>query len=119
MKSAADFGAWEEHACSPALGGAARNPGGTWRRVRHRLTTRFLRPSKSVDEETVMAARVHKHDLEVRNLRWRMVDFPELTVAHGGAWLIGFLGFPRRRPTSASVGSVSTGKGLMCTDLKS
>ena len=31
--------------------------------------------------------------------------------------LTGFLGFPRRRPRSTFVGSVSTGEGLMCTDL--
>ena len=29
----------------------------------------ILRPSKSVDEKAVMAARVHEHDLEVKNLR--------------------------------------------------
>ena len=45
------------------------------------------RPSKSVDEEAVMATRVHEHDLEVRNLKQRMVDFPKLTAARGGAWL--------------------------------
>ena len=46
----------------------------------------ILRPSRSVDEEVVMAAHVHEHDLEVRNLRWRVVDFPELTAARGGTW---------------------------------
>ena len=35
----------------------------------------ILKPSKSVDEEAVMAARVHEHDLEVKNLRWRVVIF--------------------------------------------
>ena len=35
----------------------------------------ILRPSKSVDEEAVMAARVHEHNLEVRNLRRRVVIF--------------------------------------------
>ena len=29
----------------------------------------ILKPSKSVDEEAVMTARVHEHDLEVKNLR--------------------------------------------------
>ena len=71
----------------PAREGDARNPGGTWRRVRHCITTRFsgqvdwwtTRPSgRRVDQED---------DLEVRNLRWRVVDFSELTVARGGAWL--------------------------------
>ena len=35
----------------------------------------ILRPSKSVNEEAVMAARVHEHDLEVKNLRRRVVIF--------------------------------------------
>ena len=43
----------------------------------------ILRPSRSVDEEAVMAVHVHEHDLEVWNLRRRVLDFPELTVAHG------------------------------------
>ena len=70
---------------------------GAWRRSqkpRWRMEARataidhqILRPSRSVDEEAVMAAHVHEHDLEVRNLRRRVVDFPELTAAHGGAWL--------------------------------
>ena len=47
----------------------------------------ILRPSRSVDEEAVMAARVHEHDLEVKNLRRRVVDFSELTAACGDAWL--------------------------------
>ena len=47
----------------------------------------ILRPSRSVDEEAVMAAHVHEHDLEVRNLRWHVVDFSELTAARGGTWL--------------------------------
>ena len=47
-----------------------------------------------------------------------------LSEANSGAWrrmasfwLSEFLGFPRGRPRSTSVGSVSTGEGLMCTDL--
>ena len=70
---------------------------GTWRsnqkprwRVDARATAvdhQILRPSRSVDEEAVMAVRVHGHDLEVRNLRRRMVDFSELTAACGGACL--------------------------------
>ena len=35
----------------------------------------ILRPSKSVDEEAVMAARGHEHNLEVKNLRWHVVIF--------------------------------------------
>ena len=42
---------------------------------------------RSVVEEAVMAAHVHEHDLEVRNLRWRVVDFLELTATRGGTWL--------------------------------
>ena len=66
---------------------------GTWRRsqkpkwcVEARATVvdhQILRPSRSVDEEAVMAVHVHEHDLEVWNLRRRVLDFPELTVAHG------------------------------------
>ena len=58
---------------------------GVWRRrqksrwrVEARATSvdhQILRPSKSVDEETVMATRVHEHDLEVKNLRRRVVIF--------------------------------------------
>ena len=71
----------------PAREGDARNPGGAWRRVQRRMTTRFsgqvdrwmARPfGPCVDQED---------DLEVRNLRRRVVDFPELTAACGGAWL--------------------------------
>ena len=47
----------------------------------------ILRPSRSVDKEAVMAACVHEHDLKVRNLRRRVVDFLELTAARGGTWL--------------------------------
>ena len=47
----------------------------------------ILRASRSVDEEAVMAACVHEHDLEVRNLRRRVVDFLEITAVRGGAWL--------------------------------
>ena len=70
---------------------------GAWRksqkpkwRVEARATAvdhQILRPSRSMDEEVVMAVRVHEHDLEVRNLRRRVVDFPELTAERGGACL--------------------------------
>ena len=70
---------------------------GAWRRsqkprwrVEARATAvdhQILRPGRSVDEEAVMAARVHEHNLEVRNLRWCVVDFPELTAERGGACL--------------------------------
>ena len=47
---------------------------------------RNLRFCRSVDEEAVVAARVHEHDLEVKNLRWCVGDFPETTEVRGGAW---------------------------------
>ena len=48
-----------------------------WRLEAHAASFdhQILKPSKSVDEEAVMAARVHEHDLEVKNLRWRVVIF--------------------------------------------
>ena len=65
MTSAADFGAWR------------RNQKPRWRveACAAAFDHQILRPSKSVDEEAVMAARVHKHDLEVKNLRRRVVIF--------------------------------------------
>ena len=47
----------------------------------------ILKPSRLVDEEAIMATHVHEHDLEVRNLKWCMVDFSELTAARGDTWL--------------------------------
>ena len=41
---------------------------------------------RSVDEEAVVTARVHGHDLEVKNLRRHVGDFPETTEVRGGAW---------------------------------
>ena len=57
--------------------------------VAHATTVdhQILRPSRLVDEEAVMEARVHEHDLEVRNLRWCVVDFSELTTVRGDACL--------------------------------
>ena len=70
---------------------------GAWRRSqkpRWRVEARaiavdhqILKPSRSEDEEAVMAACVHEHDLEVRYLRWPVVDFLELIAARGGVWL--------------------------------
>ena len=60
-----------------------RNPGGAWRRVRRLMTTRF---SCQVDRWTKRPSgwRVDQEDdLEVRNLRRRLVDFPELIAARG------------------------------------
>ena len=71
----------------PAREGDAGNPGGAWRRVRRRITTRF---SGEVDRWMTrpIGRRVDQEDdLEVRNLRRRVRDFPELTAACGGVWL--------------------------------
>ena len=63
--------------------GDARNPGGAC----DVMTTRF---SGQVDRWTTRPSgrRVDQEDdLEVRNLRRRVVDFPKLTAVRGGAWL--------------------------------
>ena len=84
---------------------------------------RNLRFCRSVDEEAFRAARV-----PIRRSRSE-----ESEATHGrysgancGAWgrvvrfwLTRFLGFPHGRPRSTSMGSILTGEGLMCTDLKS
>ena len=62
MTLATDFGAWEERACSPAHGGAARNPVARATSVESHISS----VGRSVVEEAFMAARVHEHDLEVR-----------------------------------------------------
>ena len=41
---------------------------------------------RSVVDEAVMAACVHKHDLEVRESEAAHECFPETTEARGGAW---------------------------------
>ena len=67
----------------PAHDGDARNPGGAWRLVRRRMTTRF---SGQVDRWTTRPSGRHmdkEDDLEVRNLRRHVVDFPELTAVRG------------------------------------
>ena len=67
----------------PAREGDAGNPGGTWRRVRRRMATRF---SGEVDRWTTRPSgrRVdQKDDLKVRNLRRRVRDFPKLSAARG------------------------------------
>ena len=80
------FGAWEERAMLI----------GTWRssqkskwRVEARATSvesHISSVGRLVVDEAVMAARVHEHDLEVRNLRRHVGDFSETYVACGGAW---------------------------------
>ena len=41
---------------------------------------------RSVVDEAVMAARVHEHDLEVREFEATRGIFPETIEARGGAW---------------------------------
>ena len=75
MTSVADFGVWEEHAMFT----------GTWRssqksrwHVEARTTSvesHISSVGRSVVDEAIMAACVHKHDLEVRE-----------SEARGGAW---------------------------------
>ena len=81
----------------------------------------ILTPSRSVDNKAVWAARGSRRRFgseESEAARER------LSEANSGAWrrvasfwLSEFLGFPRGRPRSTSVGSVSTSEGLICTDL--
>ena len=81
----------------------------------------ILRRSRSVVDKAVWAVRGPRRQFgseESEAARER------LSEAISGVWrrvacfrLTGFLGFPRGRPRSTSVGSVSTGGGLMCTDL--
>ena len=54
---------------------------------------RSLRPSRSVDEEAVMAVRVHGHDLEVREPEAACGSFPETTEARGTAFSDRISGF--------------------------
>ena len=82
---------------------------------------RNLKFCRSMDEEAVRATRVPRRrsgSEESEAARERLFE------AICGAWrrvasfrLTGFLGFHRGRPRSTSVGWVSTGEGLMCTDL--
>ena len=81
----------------------------------------ILRPSRSVDDKAIWAARGPRRrsgSEESEAARGRF------SGANCGVWqcvvnfrLTGFLGFPRGRPRSTSVMSVSTSEGLMCTDL--
>ena len=71
----------------PTHEGDAGNPGGAWRCVRLHMSTGF---SGEVDRWTTRPSgrRVDQEDdLEVRNLRQRVRDFPKLSAARGGAWL--------------------------------
>ena len=81
----------------------------------------ILRRSRLVDDKAVWAARGPRGRTGSEESE---AERERISEAIGGAWrrvacfrLTGFLGFPRERPRSTSVGSVSTGEGLMCTDL--
>ena len=74
-----------------------------------------------MDEEAFMVARVSRRRSESNESETAREEF---SGANCGSWqrvasfrLTGFLGFPRERPRSTSVGSISTGEGLICTDL--
>ena len=81
----------------------------------------ILRPSRSVDDKAIWAARVPRRRSGSEESEAARGRFSE---ANCGACqrvasfrLTGFLGFPYERSRSTSVGLVSTGEGLMCTDL--
>ena len=80
----------------PAREGDAGNPGGAWGHVRRRMTTRF---SSEVERWTTRpyGRRVDQEgDLEVRNLRRRVRDFPELIAARGTLLVVRSSGFSSR-----------------------
>ena len=86
MTSAANFGAWQEHAMFTNAWRSSQKPRWRLEACATSVESHISSVGKSVVYEAVMAARVHEHDLEVRNLRWRVGDFPETTEAHGGSW---------------------------------
>ena len=67
----------------PAREGDAGNPGGAWGRMRRRMTTRFSGQVERWMTRPYGQRMDQEGDLEVRNLRRRVVDFPELTAARG------------------------------------
>ena len=86
MTSVADFDAWQERAMF--IGAWRSSQKSRWR-VEARATSvesHISSVGRSVVDEAVMATRVHEHDLEVKNLRRRVGDFPETTEVRGGAW---------------------------------
>ena len=78
---------------------------------------RNLRFCRSVDKEAVMAAHVHEHDLEVKNLRRRVGDFRRQLRRLARLWVTGFLGFGRERSWNMSVALVSSGNAWIYADL--
>ena len=91
-----------------------------WARVSS-LDHQILRPSRSGDDKAILAARVAEIRAGSRESSAARVIVPG-AVVH--AWWrvrlpleVGFLGFGRDMSWSASVLLVSSGKGLMCTNL--
>ena len=80
------IGAWQERAMFTNAWRSSQKP--RWR-LEARATSvesHISSVGSSVVYEAVMAARVHEHDLEARNLRQHVGDFPETTEVHGGSW---------------------------------
>ena len=80
------IGAWQEHAMFTNAWRSSQKPRWRLEACATSVESHISSVGKSVVYEAVMAARVHEHDLEGRNLRWRVGDFPETTEAHGGSW---------------------------------
>ena len=80
------IGAWQEHAMFTGAWRSSQKP--KWRLEAHATSveSHISFVGRLVVYEAVMAARVHEHNLEVRNLRRHVGDFPETTEARGGAW---------------------------------
>ena len=81
----------------------------------------ILRPSGSGDDNAVLAVRVTEIRARSRESLVVRVSVPVSVVR---AWWrvqlsleVGFLGFGRDMPWSTSILLVSSGEGLMCTDL--
>ena len=81
----------------------------------------ILRPSGSVDDKAGLAARVTEIRAGSRESSAARVRVPgAIGRAWWRVWLpleVGFLGFGRDMPWSTYVLLVSSGEGLMCTDL--
>ena len=121
MTSAANFGACQARAQST---GAWRSSQKFRWRVEARATSfecHFSSVGRSVVSEAFMVARVHENDLEVRESE---AAREILSEAIFGAWrrvarlpVTEFLGFPYGRPRSTLVWLVSSGEGLICTNM--
>ena len=123
MTSAGVSGAWNAR---DSVTGAWRRSQKSWKRVRARVISnegRNRKFSRSADEEANRAARAPRRRSRSQD---SMAARGRFSRGYEGAWrrvariqVTGFLGFGRGRSWSTSVVLVSTGEGLMCTDLKS